>query len=718
MRTGDRRKLSRLARLYGVQPAYRDTEGRVRPASVDALRGVLEALGVDPDSAVDAAVQRRRRELGRRVLEPVVVQWSGGGVPVRGIEEPGVRLRLPDATPLLRTVLHLEDGPSRTWEGSPEELAGARPVRIEGERWITGWLPLPADLPDGYHRLVLDAGTETREALVIQAPRRAWDPTDGAGDAAGRGWGVFAPLHAVRRREDGDAGAARFGVGTYRDLADLATWIAGVGGRMVATLPLLATFLDRPLEPSPYAPVSRRFWNELYVDVARLPELEDCEEARAAMESGDVREADRALEAADTVDYRRAAAAKRRVMEPLARRFFDAGGDRGDAYRAFLETAPDAEMYARFRTMVEQYGTDRSAWPKRSRSGEIHHDDVDGDVVRYHLYAQFAAGRDLAAAADAAAAAGVGLALDLPLGVYAGGFDTWREGALFAAGVAAGAPPDAFFEGGQNWGSPPIRPDRSRERGHAHLRDCVRHHMRHAAALRVDHIMGLHRLFWIPDGADARDGTYVSYPAEELYAILNLESHRSRTAVIGEDLGTVPGRVRWSMDQHGVRRSYVAQFEAHPDPDAALGAVPEGAMATVDTHDTPTFAAWWHGRDIRERADRGALAADRAAEEEAHRAAIRDALNAYLAREGLADEDADGAGRSTLRALLRYLARSDAFTVVVALEDLWLETEPQNRPGLAGGQSWRRRMRRTLEQALEARDVLGPLKEIDRLRRQ
>lgn len=717
MKTTERRKLSRLARLYGVQPAYRDTEGRVRSASVDALLGVLAARGVDLDDGLDLAVRRRRRELGRRVLEPVVVQWSGGGVAVRGTEEPGVRLRLPDATPMLRSVLHVEGGGSRTWEGPPEELAGARPLRIEDERWITGWLPLPADLPDGYHRLVLDAGTETREALVIQAPRRAWDPTAGAGDPAGRGWGVFAPLHAVRRREDSEADVARFGVGTYRDLADMATWIAGVGGRLVATLPLLATFLDRPLEPSPYAPVSRRYWNELFVDVARLPELDGCDEARAALEARDVREANRALEVADTVDYRAAAAAKRQVMEPLARRFFDTGADDGDDYRAFLETTPDAEMYARFRTMVEQYGTDRSAWPKRSRSGEIHHDDVDGDVVRYHLYAQFAAGRDLAAAEEAAAAAGVGLALDMPLGVHPGGYDTWREGALFAAGVAGGAPPDAFFEGGQNWGFPPIRPDRSRERGHVHLRSCIRHHMRHAAALRVDHIMGLHRLFWIPDGADARDGTYVSYPADELYAILSLESHRCRTAVIGEDLGTVPGRVRWSMDEHRIRRSYVAQFEARPDAEAALAPVPEGAMATVDTHDTPTFAAWWHGRDIRERADRGALDRDGAAEEAQHRAALRDAINAYLARQGLADEDAEDGGRSTLWGLLRYLGRSDAFAVIVALEDLWLETEPQNRPGRAGGLSWRRRMRRTLEQALEASDVLGPLKEIDRLRR-
>lgn len=668
---------------------------------------MLRALGVELDADPGPALRARRRERARRILEPVLVRWSGHAPATRA--RVVARVRLPEDTGRIRATLLREDGGTRTWDGRPDQLAGTRPVDGDGERWVQGWLPLPDTLPDGYHRLTLEAGGRRHQALVIQAPRRVF----GADAGSGRTWGVFAPLHALRRAGD-RAAAARFGTGHFHDLADLAARVASLGGGLVATLPLLASFLDRPLEASPYAPVSRLFWNELFVDVERLPELASCEAARAVLASGEVRALDASLEGAATVDYRAAAAAKRRVMEPLARCFFESGGGEDEAYRAFLKRSADAGSYARFRAVVERWGVDIAAWPGRVRNGVIRDDAVSRDTVRFHLYAQFACERQLHAVADRAVASGVGLMLDLPLGAHGRGYDTWWGGDLFADAAQAGAPPDRFFESGQRWGFPPVRPDRSRALGHAYFRACLRHNMRHAAALRIDHVMGLHRLFWVPAGADPDDGAYVAYPAEELHAILSLESHRAGTAVIGEDLGTVPGSVRRAMNDHGVHRSYVAQFAVHAHGTEVLEPVPRHAIASVATHDTPTFSAWWHGADIRERGARGALGKTEVAAQAAHRAALRDALGTFLAGQGLAGGDARTDAGAALLGLLRYLAASEAAAVLVGLEDLWLETEPQNRPGLTDAHNWRRRLRLTLDEAFDDPHVRTALQGIAR----
>jgi 4-alpha-glucanotransferase len=279
------------------------------------------------------------------------------------------------------------------------------------------------------------------------------------------------------------------------------------------------------------------------------------------------------------------------------------------------------------------------------------------------------------------------------LAVHGAGYDVWRHRGRFATGMSAGAPPDTFFRGGQNWGFPPLLPGECLD----DLRASVRAHLEHAGLLRVDHVMGLHRLYWIPDGLDAKEGLYVRYPAAELYAVLSIESHRAKAAIVGENLGTVPVEVTRQLGRRGLLGMHVTQFAMEAVPGAAVRPAPRGTMASLDTHDTPPFAAHWEGADIDLRERLGLLEPDDVQREHAARAGLRDAVLAFLRDRGRlaagASETAD-----VLAALLEELADGDAEVVLVNLEDLWLERHPQNVPGITDAYpSWRRRAERSLE---------------------
>ena len=268
------------------------------------------------------------------------------------------------------------------------------------------------------------------------------------------------------------------------------------------------------------------------------------------------------------------------------------------------------------------------------------------------------------------------LYLDFPIGVHPDGQDVAQHRESFVKGMSVGAPPDAFFTKGQNWGFPPLDPDVIRDRHYDYFRAAIRHHVSHASILRLDHVMGLHRLYWIPDGADAKDGAYVHYHHEELYSILTLESHLHRCAIVGEDLGTVPQYVREAMDRHGLRRMFVVQYEVNP-------AIPDPSrrcVAGVNTHDMPPFAAFVRGLDIDDRVEMGLL--DEAGAKSAHgaRAKIRETIG------------------TDVGTILETLARSDAEAVLVNPEDLWGETQPQNVPGVPE-RSWKQRFRLSLGEA-------------------
>ncbi|MEZ5963130.1 MAG: 1,4-alpha-glucan branching protein GlgB [Planctomycetota bacterium] len=653
--SGELRALHDLADRLGMQRSYTDSDGHRRRATTDALLGVARALGADVERPGDApaALRRLHESAEQRIVEPVVVSF--GRAPVR------VPLRLPSPPPGVRVLARAE--------AAREETLLA-PVRVQKGR--DGCvLALPA-LPVGYHRLRIEIGSRVCETLLLRAPVRvpALPPA---------GTGMFLPLYALR--EEGD-----LGVGNYGGLGRLATWCGEVGGSALATLPLLATNLDEPLEFSPYSPLSRRFWNEVFLDVASVPEVEQDGKARAAFAAASARVR---TGSADLVDYRASVELVREVLRPIARRIATDEGPRGKSFRAFREDG-EVAAWSRFRAVLAARGEPWQQWPEPLRRGTFAPGSFDPDVATWHAFAQWLAEEQLAAAAEAARRAGVRLYLDLPLGVHASGFDTFRHRELFMGGCSAGAPPDPLFRKGQNWGFPPLHPEHQRRDGYRHLVDVLRHHMRHAGILRLDHVMGLHRLYCVPHGMEATDGVYVRYAPDELYAVVTLEAARAGCHVVGEDLGTVPPAVRTSMRKHGLSRLHVLQFAIDPGAAPPVHEAPVGSIACLDTHDTPTFAAFLAGADIelqRELSclDEGGMAAARAGRERAVAA-----LTLELQARGFAGPDPDAGELVT--AASRLLAAGGSEMVLLNLEDLWLELRPQNVPGTWRQlPNWRRR---------------------------
>ncbi len=685
--------LLELARLHGVQTEYRDAWGRPRQASPEALVDVLAALGAPvtrPEDAGDALAERRA-ELESRVAPPVVVVWEG--------KEVYVPLRLPRGTGVFACQLDLESGDR--WLTSID----ARGLAPAGEPGVS-LLPVVEEVPVGYHQLTVEVRGRRSTVRILAAPRRSFEL-----EARGL-WGAFLPLYALRTKET-------WGAGDFADLDRLAKWIGVYGGGFVATLPLLATFLDRePFEPSPYAPASRLFWNEIYVDPRRLPEFAASAEARALVESGEFKAEAAALAGLDAVDWERTAELKRRVLAALAQSSLAMSDGRRREFERFVKAKPFLQEYAKFRAVGEQRGTSWQGWPEDERRGNLADADFLPEVVRYHLYSQWAAEQQLGDLAESARSRGPGLYLDLPLGVHGSSFDVWRFPDLFARQASAGAPPDALFQGGQDWGFPPVHPERQRERGYDYLIATLRHHLAHAGLLRIDHVMQLHRLFWVPQGHPATEGVYITYPAEELYAVLSIESHRHRAALVGENLGTVTPEVYEAMARHNILGLFVAQYELDPDGGELIRKPPGNVAASLNTHDMPPFASYWSGHEIADLEALGAIDRETADRDRDRRARLRDRLRTAVAvtRGGQMPNDEESFAQVSL-ALHEHLAASDAPIALVNLEDLWGETRPQNVPGThVERPNWRRKARYSLEQMAEMRTVRSTLNRIEELR--
>ncbi|MFW6197246.1 MAG: 4-alpha-glucanotransferase, partial [Myxococcota bacterium] len=370
--------------------------------------------------------------------------------------------------------------------------------------------------------------------------------------------------------------------------------------------------------------------------------------------------------------------------------------------------------YARFRAVMAARGCVWGRWPERLRAGRTTPEDGRADVYRTFLYAQWRLSGQLDEVATRAKHHGPGLYLDLPLGVHPDGYDAWHEQDAFMAAMGVGAPPDDFFTQGQSWGFAPLHPRHIRERGYAYLSACLRSQLARAGMLRIDHVMWLHRLYCIPDGMEATEGAYVRYRPEEMYAVLALESQRHRSAIVGEDLGTVPDEVRQSMADKGVLRMYVLQFEAGPE---GLGEVPRDCVASLNTHDMPPFAAWWGGQDVDDRVELGFLDPPQAEVAHDERAQARDRLRRHLGV-GRPGGDPDEDVGQVVQAALEWLAESPARVVLVNAEDLWLERRPQNVPGTGPERpNWRGKAKLTVEQMQLEDNVITCLHGIDERRR-
>jgi 4-alpha-glucanotransferase len=695
--------LYRLARLYGIQTAYYDVNHQRKQASVDSLVAVLRSLGAPLAGLQDvpSAWRQRCQALWQQLLEPVVIAWDGA--------LPLIQLRLLAglAQATLSGHLKLETAEEKSWQWPGADLPILEYVEIEGIHYLVKQLRLPTRLPWGYHRLTLSLGGKRTQTLIISTPLKAYAPPDKDND---RMWGAFLPLYALHTDNSWDGG-------NFSDLEALAGWLAGMGGGVVATLPLLATFLDETSDPSPYLPASRLLWHEFYLDIDRIPELKKCAPAQALLESSSFQKELAHLRHLPLVDYRRQMALKRRLLEEFCRCLFAEPSPRLDELQHFASTNPVVEDYARFRAAGEKQGSSWHSWPQPLRDGVLGDTDFSEENRRYHLYVQWLAHQQIENVSKRIRDKGLKLYLDLPLGVHLDGYDVWREREAFIVDTSVGAPPDTVFTRGQNWEFSPLHPERIRERGYRYLTACLRHHLKYADILRIDHVMGLHRLFFIPNGMEAKQGVYVRYRAEELYAILALEARRHQAIIVGEDLGTVPSYVRPAMKKHELHRMYVVHYELASDQRRLLP-VPSNSVASLNTHDMPPFAAFWQGLDIEERQRLGLLDSLAARAEADKLLSLKEALIIFLRKHGWLHEPEDDTP-TVLIACLSFLAASQAQLVLVNLEDLWLETQPQNVPTTGKEYpNWRRRARYTFEQFCQLPQVVDTLLVVNELRKQ
>jgi 4-alpha-glucanotransferase len=692
--------LQNLARLYNLQTAYIDGLGQLRKAPPETIMRVLKSLGAAVESSADVpgALRARHQALWRQAIEPVIVAWQDHPLEIK------FRLPVRLAEASVAGDIMLETGERIECRF---DARNAQPVlsEVEGASYVKRNLVLHAPLPLGYHRLQLRIGNLDLESYLFAAPCPAYGPSE----SGAKRWGLFCPLYALHS-------ARSWGAGDFSDLAELARFAGGLNGRAVGTLPMLAGFLDEPFNPSPYAPVSRLFWNEFYLDVTQIPEFAQCPAARAIIESAEFRRDLGAVRAPSLVDYRKVMALKRTVLEALLDSFLSTPSGRRESFESYVAARPRLQDYAAFRAKSERERKPWSHWPEAVRDGALVSSGYDERARSYHLYAQWLCAEQARWLRNESRKESAALYLDFPLGVNRDGYDVWRERGLFVLNVSGGAPPDGLFVKGQDWGFPPYHPGAMRRQGYRYYRECLRHHMAYASMLRIDHVMGLHRAFWVPEGFSAADGLYVHNRAEEYYAVLSLESHRHQVQLVGENLGTVPFYVNEAMARHKILGMHVGQFAVNTDPANALEAVPSNTVASLNTHDTATFMSFWTGADIDDRLALGLLDQDQAQQERNYRAAQREALVAYLRVIGRLGDDA--APAAVAKAWLTFLAAGEEEFLLVNLEDLWLESAPQNVPGTWQERpNWQRKARFSIEEIRAMPELVDLLKSIGDIRR-
>ena len=511
----------------------------------------------------------------------------------------------------------------------------------------------------------------------------------------GRVWGVALQLYQIRSSRNQ-------GIGDFTDLADMATLLGAAGADFVGVNPLHALFIANPEHCSPFSPSNRRFLNPLYVAVDRLPEFDpddiDAEALRATRDT-------------EFVDYRAVAALKLAALRSCWTR---AQPDAEALARFRAEGGAQLERHALFealslRLKAEGHGPGWTAWPEKYR-------DPDSPAARafavaeagevdFHVWLQFLADRQLAAARDAALAAGmrIGLYLDFAVGEAPDGSGTWSDREMVVPGVHVGAPPDYFNAAGQDWGLAPISPVGMATSNAVPFRAMMEDATRRAGALRIDHAMALWQLFLIPEGMSPADGTYVRFPIGDMLRALAQASGTNGTIIIGEDLGNVPPGFRDVMDAAGILSYRILLFERDDEGFIAPRDYPRSALVCLSTHDLPTFLGWWDGHDVELRAEFGLIGAEAAVEQSEIRETERRQLLDDLADAGLLAKDAtsesDPAGPALVVAVHRHLARTPSRLFAARLEDMVGEREPVNLPSTVDEYpNWRRKLSLPLEE--------------------
>lgn len=688
-----------LAEAVGLADDWWDLGGRRTVVSSDSKIALLGALGLS------AASEAHARESLKEVLEETRRRRVPPSLLVREREPASVPLR--DAMGAVEARVECEDGRAVEWRAPAGD--GASRTLLDGSALVERTLSLP-ELPIGRHRLIVDG---VPCALTV-APSTCW----GGETAQAKRFGVTAQLYALRRPGDQ-------GIGDLSALAEAAEAAGRAGAAYLGVSPMHMLFPGDRERASPYYPSDRRFLDPILVDIFD-PLLPSDAAARTAL--ADLAAAAAKASAAPLVDYSEVWRIKRAALEALHGAFARLASAQPVApavadFRAFVAGGGETlRRFAAFQAIAERSGENWRLWPADLREGDRRAVEIAIDADRrrfdFALFCQWVADRQLARAADRARKGGldIGFYRDLAVGSAPDGAEAWAHAGALTRGATIGAPPDPFSLQGQNWSLPAPNPLAGARQGWADLTTLYAANMRHAGMLRIDHAMGLQRLFLIPDGAKPAEGAYLAYPVDDLVGHIALESRRARCIVVGEDLGTVPDGFRDRMGRAGVPGMRVLWFERRGSEFAAPADYPALSVACVATHDLPTLAGWWRGADLGELLSLGLRSLGQAAEAIAARQEEKRALIAALLAAGLlttAPAEDDPLDDATAAAVHAFIGAAASTLASAQLDDLASEAVATNLPGTDRERpNWRIRSDRDVASVFDgprARAILATL---------
>ena len=661
--------LRELAAAHGVGTMFRGWDGVERTVPDSTLHSVLAALGIPAAGPDDLQRSLLETKLApwRRLLPPAVVARQGRETPVF--------VHLPHGKQV-RVWIEAEDGSRR---GTSRLDSRDEPVDVDGVLTARAIFAIPEDLPLGWHTLLADAGGDVARCTLVVTPRQLQTT---AALADRRDWGLTAQLYSVRSSRS-------WGIGDFADLADLATVSGQEGAGFLLVNPLHAAEPRPPVEDSPYLPTTRRFFNPLYLRVEEIPEFGYLDATGRAEVQRLATKLQSANSSNDLLDRNSSYAAKLAALElvfalPLAparaRSFADFCAEQGQGL----------EDFALWCALAEKLPQDSPEWTTSASSPGTAYCSEQRAVlagrIDFHRWLQWCCDQQLEAAQRSARESGMGIGVihDLAVGVKQGGADAWSLAGVLAKGVTVGAPPDMFNQQGQDWSQPPWHPGRLAESGYAAYRDMLRTVLRHAGGIRVDHILGLFRLWWIPAGSGPAQGTYVYYDHEALIGILALEAQRAGAIVIGEDLGVFEPWVRDYLAERGIFGTSILWFEHDADGPIPPERYRQQCLTSVNTHDLPPTAGYLAGEHVTLRESLGLL--QRPVEDEHTAAAAeQEAVLALVRERGLLPAAGTPSAvldvPATVEALYAFTALAPSSLLGVALVDAVGETRTQNQPG-------------------------------------
>jgi len=689
-----------LAARYGIEESFRDARGEVQVTTPQARQALLAAMGAtaDTEDAAAAALEGFERDEWRHPLPVVHVALEASPL--------SVPITYPAGTGEVAWRLILESGEEKLGAARFDSLQLLGRGAIDGESYEQRSLLLATEIPCGYHRLTLTPGAAA--STLIVTPGRCWLPPDI--DQGKRVWGVAAQLYLLKSENN-------WGIGDFADLRQLAGMLAGSGAQAIGLNPLHAMFVDAPQHASPYSPASRLLLNVLNIDVMEVARASSCAEAMNAIESHEFQRELRSSRESPMVDYTRVARLKIPILKIIFkswngarespewqqieafRRSMDQSFERGCLFLALREHfAAQTPAAADWRKWPADFQDPDAAAVKQFAQDHP-------ESVAFQVWLQFLADSQLRESAAATRPMSIGLYRDLAVGADPSGAETWSNQQAVVTRAQVGAPPDIYNPTGQMWGLPPFHPTALKQEGYRSFINLLRANMRHAGGLRIDHVMALQQLYWVPDGCTAAQGAYVRYPLEDLIGILALESHRNRCLVVGEDLGTVPAGFRERMTEARILSYRVLFFEKDEHGFVPPARYPRLSLAVAGSHDLPTLRAWMMASDL-ELKNRLKLFPNAKLRKDAQQARASDREELLAAFEELGfTADRTMEMNQFADTAHSFLASTASAITMVQIDDITEETAPVNVPTTSTEHpNWRRRLSMSLEEiAADAR---------------